>query len=398
MLAWQVLRATMQATWGIGLARVVGPEQYGLFAGFAGLASTLGALTGVGFGLLMLQNASRQPERFANYWNAALAAAGVSAALLATTYFCLASIFTGEKVSLFFLVAVGIPELVCLPLIVICSYAFQANERMGWAGALYAIAPLGNLLALVAFLALDDNQTISAYLPWHMGISLTATMLSLAVVYLLISPRKKMPELNTEDRNSAPSFAAMQMADTALASLDKTLVLRIAGSEFAGQYTAAYRLATVVALPVVSLALSVTPRLFRRRHGTAAEDRLERKQLFGVATGIGFVTVPLMWILSFMLPWLLGTQFEPAAALSRQLLLLPALLGLSALGCSVLMTDGQRGTRVMVQTGAVAGLLLLIPWLIENHHSNGAAWAVQIVYAALVVAIWWIIRRERGLR
>ena len=136
MLIWQAVRAGMQGVWAIGLARTLGPESYGMFAGFAGLASTMGAMTGLGFGLLMLQSASRDNDAFPENWTRALLAMGSSGIALLVVYHLIAVNVTGYELAMTAIVAIAVPELLCLPTTIIASYAFQAHERMGWAGAM----------------------------------------------------------------------------------------------------------------------------------------------------------------------------------------------------------------------------------------------------------------------
>ncbi len=70
---WQLIRAAAQAVWMVLLARALGPADYGQLAGLAGLATTIGALSGIGLGLLMLQQASRDRTTFTRTWANALA-------------------------------------------------------------------------------------------------------------------------------------------------------------------------------------------------------------------------------------------------------------------------------------------------------------------------------------
>src|SRR5690348_17708871 len=60
---WQGIRVALQAVWVVLLARALGPGEYGSFAGMSGLATAMGSLTGLGFGMLMIQDASRNHER-----------------------------------------------------------------------------------------------------------------------------------------------------------------------------------------------------------------------------------------------------------------------------------------------------------------------------------------------
>lgn len=385
MLGWQGARAVLQATWAIGLARLLGPADYGLLAGTAGMATALGALAGLGFGLLMLQAASRSPDAFARHWHNALVAILASGVLLLAGFLLAAPHVTGHPVEATSLLAIGLPELMLLPLTISASYAFQAHERMGWAGAMYTLGPAGNVVALAGFWLLADAHELADYLRWHAWTSAAAAMLALALVQWRLRPAWRRPLIGRADLREAGGFTGMRVVDTALGSLDKTLVLRLAGDGIAGQYTAAFRLASLVALPMVSLAISATPRLFR---GAAGErDALARTLLrWGLLAGVA--SVPLTWGLATLLPLLFGDEFAAATSLARWFAPLPALLGLASLGCAILMAVGRRRTRVALQAGALATLLVSMTLLAAHADGLGATAALLLTQALLVLALW----------
>src|SRR5690348_16604624 len=129
---WMVVRVAAQALWVVMFARAIGPRGYGEFAGMAGLATTLGALTGLGFGVLMLQDTSRDHAAFAGCWMRALVLASASGTLLLAIYLAVAPVVLGTSMGTLAYAAIGLPELISFPLTIIASYAFQAHERMGW--------------------------------------------------------------------------------------------------------------------------------------------------------------------------------------------------------------------------------------------------------------------------
>ncbi len=71
-LFWQVVRVGAQGLWLIVIARKLGAEGYGAFAGAAGLAVFLGAFGGLGLGLVLLKKVSKDRRSFSVYWHKAL--------------------------------------------------------------------------------------------------------------------------------------------------------------------------------------------------------------------------------------------------------------------------------------------------------------------------------------
>src|SRR5262249_835319 len=157
---------------------------------------------------------------------------------------------------------IGIPEILCFPLTYVASYAFQVHERLGWAGALNALIPLGNLAAVAGFLILAPRHSLGFYLPFHTAFAVVAAMLGLLLVHKLLRPSAATLSIRRRDAREALGFSLMRLADNGLTSLDKTLVLLLAGSEIAGIYSSAYRLVVVMATPATSLGVAALPRLF----------------------------------------------------------------------------------------------------------------------------------------
>lgn len=391
MVTWQAARAALQGVWAIAIARLLGPSAYGAFAGFAGLATTLGAATGLGFGLLMLQMASRDMQRFPAYWYKALAAISVSGAALGALYLAVAPAVTGHEASLIVALAICVPEVICLPLVITASQAFQAHERMGWAGAMYALGPAGNLAAAALFMFSGQEPSLANYLAWHLAASLVTTSIAVAAVGTILRPVYQAPSIDEGDLSEAAGFTAMRAADSGLASIDKTLVLRLAGEEVAGHYTAAYRLAAFIALPAISLAISAAPRLFR----LAASDAAQASRIVASLLRIGLLAalagMPLIWALSYAIPVLFGAAFQPASALAQWMAPFPGLLGLSALGASLLMAMGKRSVRIIVQSAAAALLVCIMAVLAPAGSGRGAVAALLLTYASLAVAMWWAV-------
>lgn len=388
ILAWQAARALLQGIWAIGLARLLGPSAYGLFAGLAGLAAALGTLTGLGFGLLMLKSVSRRPGSFSLHWTRVLIISLSTSCLLLVAFLLGASSLAGTRVPPELLVAIALPELLCLPLLLASGYAFQAHECMGWGGAMAILAPLGNVVALSLFVSTGGAGELSGYLSWHLWTALTATAIGLLLVTVRLRPGFGPVALGSGDLADAGGFTAMRSIDVGLSTLDKTLVLRLAGEQVAGHYTAAYRLAALIALPMVSLAVAATPRLFRATElDTAERLRLVHKLgLAGLAAALA--SIPIAWTGARALPLLFGPAFEPAAAVASAGIALPGLLGMTTLGCSALMALGGKTQRIVAQALALATLGSLMALWVPTSQGRGAMFAIQATLLCLALVVW----------
>lgn len=394
---WQGVRVALQAVWVILLARAIGPADYGSFAGMAGLAAALGALTGLGFGMLMIQDASRNREHFATAWTRALVLTLASGFVLWGLFMSTAPLlFRVHDVWLY--AAIGLPELVCLPVTLVASYAFQLHERLGWAGALFSLSAIGNLIAVVAFLELSPGHALRYYLPFHAAMSVLAAAGAIGLVGASLAPAKARFEISRRDVREGMGFSLMRIADTGMTSLDKTLVLLLAGSHVAGIYGSAYRLVAVLAMPATSLGMAALPRLFRA-HATGT-DAPARKSglvgaLFAATAAYGVIAAVLAYLLSGVVPILFGPAYAQAAQAARWLAISPLLYGLYALGCNVLVTSYRRTLRILAQAAGIAILAITALIWIPRFGLNGAVGMLLFSQGATALLLWLLVRWNR---
>ena len=396
---WQCLRIAGQALWVIMIARALGAPGYGAFAGIAGLATTLGGFAGLGTGLLLLQNVSRDHAMFGAHWRKATLTT-LASGLVLVVFFCLvARPIAGSYATLPVIAAIGLSELVCYPLVYVAGFAFQSHERLGWSGALATLMSGARLLAIVVFWFSAATMDLATYAWFHLGASVVTAMCALGLVRVLLrSPRARF-ELRASEVREGLSFSAVWFTGNALTELDKTLALRFAGSEIAGVYSAAYRLVSALTLPVASLALAAQPRLFRKGADPADGNPRLVRHLALVAAAYGSAASIVLLVLAGLLPVLLGHAFESATKAARLLALVPPLFSLRLIGNTVLMTSGRQLVRVAIE---ILGVLLLIGlasvWMPE-YGVEGVAMTVTATEAALAATVWAVLwSGKRGHR
>jgi O-antigen/teichoic acid export membrane protein len=383
---WQFLRVGLQALWMLLVARLLGAAGYGTFAGYAGFASAIGSLTGIGFGLTLLQDVSRDRTRFsASLRHAAIAFVG-SGALLWLAYVFTAGQFLRGGLPVSTIAFIGIPEVLAFPLTILASYAYQAHDRPGMAGLMYAAIPASNLVALGAFLLGTDDRSLGAYIPYHAGIAVLGTAAVWFTMRHDLRPVRSIGWPGRRDISESAGFSLMRVIDTAMTSLDKSIVLRLAGPEIAGWYTAAFRLASVLAIPASALAMAALPRLFRDR-GQERGRRLAHHLLLA-SLASGALGVLGMLGGSAALPWLLGPGFGGAARAARYLCLAPLLIGVAAAGANVLATSGRRRWRVAAQGVGLIALFGFGAIALPRYGIMGAAIMFQAALAAAALMLW----------
>jgi O-antigen/teichoic acid export membrane protein len=391
---WQVVRVGGQAVWVVLIARLLGPQGYGAFVGAAGLATAAGGLTGLGLGLVMLQDVSRDPSLFADRWRKAIATSIVSGTVLVLLFGLLASMALGHAVSLIALVAIGLSELLLFPIVSIAAFAFSSRHLLGIAAALPALMAACRVMAALAFWLASPAKSLDAYVWFHTAATLLCAGGAWLWVHLRLRPQPAPFQLSRRDLGEGMSFSMVWMVGNALASLDKTLVLRLAGAEVAGLYAASYRFATVLALPVDALTMAAGPRLFRHGGGTEHQPQLIQRLLLTTLL-YALVAALVLWALAGVLPWLLGPRFLPAVPAVRWMALFVPCYGLRLLGSNILMASNAKTLRAAIE-GCGLGLLVIFGLLWLPHHGLlGAVTMICATEALLALATWLTIWRRQ---
>lgn len=383
---WQLVRVGVQLLWTIVIARSLGIADYGRLSGIVGFAALLATFTGIGFALLMLQQVAREPERLGVYWRKSWTSILVLGSAISLLFAGIGPLLLGGHAWLYLLV--GVTELICLPLTMACSYAFQAHARMGVANLLYVFVPAANLIAGLSFVASGVTRDLDHYIGFHAVFASIATAAACLVVVRLLRPAPAPLTVSRHETSEAAGFSVMRLADNGLNAFDKTLVLRLAGTEVAGAYTAAFRIVTVLTLPVTSLAMSALPRLFRA-HGRDEEhtSRFVTKLMFHTI-GFGLLSAVAMWLCAPVLPWLLGPSFAPAVDAARWLCLSPLLFGLCSVGSSILLTRGRRNQRILSQCAGMAAMIVAGITLMPRYGLAGATLTLLVAQATTAVLVW----------
>lgn len=394
---WQGIRIGCQAAWVMLVAHVLGPHGYGTFAGAAGLATALGGFVGLGLGLVMLQDVARDPSLFDDRWRKASLACVVSGALLAALFITCASLLLSHRVPFLILLAIGLSELLLFPIVSMAAFAFSSRHRMGTAAALPAVAALGRVIAALAFWIFATNRSLGTYIWFHAVATLLCAVASWFWVQRALQPLPAAWRISRRDVGEGLSFSTVWLVGNSLSSLDKTLVLRLAGAEIAGLYSVAYRFATVLAMPVDALTMAAGPRLFRHGSGTEEQPGLIPKLLLSTLI-FSLLAGCALWALADMLPWLLGPRFMPAVTAAHGMALFVPCYSLRLLGSNVLMASDGKVLRASIEAGGLLLLVILACLWLPTHGLQGAVAMICTTEATLAIAVWLVIGFRRVLR
>jgi O-antigen/teichoic acid export membrane protein len=323
MLAGLGFRTLAQGILFILVARALGARGYGEFVAALSVATLFSPLVGLGATALMIRETARRPEAFPEEFGRGLLMIGMTGAPFLGLALLAGFGLLGPELSWRILLPVVLAELICAPLVEFSGCAFQAFERMARM-ALIFIAPVA--LRLTGFLSLLLMAEPSSPETWAAAYLAASALAALGAV-LLAGMELGRPRLHFGGSLKAARegffFALGGASHRVQADIDKALLARLDSAGAAGLYSAAYRFAEMTLIPIQALLSASIARFFRAgANGTAASARYALALLpfpaaYAFLAGLG------LFLLSGVLPWLLGAGFTESAEIVRWLAWLP---------------------------------------------------------------------------
>lgn len=390
------LRLLAQAGSLLLVARLLGPQQFGAFAGVAALAVLLGTLATFGTHLVLLGEMSKDPARRAQVLSYALPTTLLCGCVLFAAFLLICTlVLSGGGIGWHVLLAIGVAELLLQPLSALAVVEPLAAGRTARSQLLQTL-PLA--LRLVAVGVVFAWQPADALVVYGYGYCI-ATAISLVVVLGCLPrgwPRPyqwRWPTMQ-ELRESA-SFAALNITALGPAELDKTLAARLLPLAAAGLYAAGARVVGAVTLPVVALMLSALPRLFREGQGQSQHTGRLLRWIFAATAMYSVALAVGMWWCAPLFVWLLGSQYAGVDEVIRWLCLAVPGLALRIAAGSVLMALGKPWMRagfeiVGVMVLAVAAIAMTTLWGV-----HGMPLALACAESVMALLGGWLVMRVR---
>lgn len=407
MLQGQIARATIRTSFVLGLrlvvqagtlllvARLLGPAQFGAFAGVTALAVLLGTLSTFGMHLVLLGEMSKDPGRreivLCYALPTTLACGGV---LLAVFLSICMLVLPGSGVALDVLIAIGLAEMLIQPL-----FALLASEWLALAhtarSQLLQILPLAlRLVAAVVVLLMGFSQPLVAY-GYGYGLA-TALGWGVAMRYMRgpwPGPRAWRWPTRAKLRESA-GYAVLNITAIGPAELDKTLAARLLPLSAAGLYAAGARVVGATTLPVIALMLSALPRLFREGHTQVRRTARLLRWIFCATALYSVALAIVLWWCAPVFVWLFGGRYEGIEATIRVLCVAVPGMALRMAAGSTLMALGKPWMRAGFEVVGLLVLTLAANVLTARLGAHGmpvalagAEWLMAVLGAGLILRV-----------
>ncbi|CBL46678.1 Hypothetical protein HDN1F_30950 [gamma proteobacterium HdN1] len=385
------LRLVVQAGTLLLIARLLGPGQFGAFAGVAALAVLLGTLSTFGTHLVLLGEVSKDRGRREQVLPYAIPCTILCGSLLLITYqaACLWWLEV-RNISTSVLLLVGITETLFQPLLALMvseHHAIGFIARSQLLQLLPMVLRLGTA-GLVFFW--QPSQPLSAY----------AVGYAMASVFALIYNLRKLPmcwpswrEWRLPSKNEwsgALGYAAINITKAGPGELDKALAARLLSYGSAGIYVAGARVVGALVLPIIAMTLSALPRLFRHGHGAAGRNLLV--WMYGAALIYSIFLASVLWLVAPGFNLVFGVHYVGISDVIRLLCIAIPGMALRLVSGNALMALGKPWMRVGFEAVGLATLALASVWLVDSRGAQGlplalafAEWGMAIVGACLVM-------------
>ena len=399
MLASRAARTLAAAVYFALLARKLGIQSYGAFAGTCALASILAPFASLGSGNLLIRAVAQDRSAFSQRWGDALMFTGISGTVLTVVGVAAARFVLPNSIANMMLVNICVADLIFARLLDLTGMAFQSIEMLHMTAWFSLSLTLSRLGAAVWLVVEEPRATAMRWSALYLASTASAAIMALVLVQRRLGAPTFDCRVHRRDLVDGSSFSISLAAQTVYNDIDKTMLARMVSLEAAGVYGAAYRIVDAAFSPVNALMHAAYPRFFQHgaqglTHSTRFATRLLPRVLVycvGVGT-LAYMAAP--WV-----PKVLGAQFEPTVVALRWLAPVLVFRGVHVFAADALTGAEFQGTRTMLQFGiAMANVMMNLAWL-PRFSWRGACYATLLCDGLLAVTLWSTIlvlcRRQR---
>lgn len=359
----QVSALALTTALAVIVARYLGPAEFGIFAGFLGLAQVLMLLAGVGVPTWLLRELStalasqRSADRQVANRKLSAAAALIGGVAVALTLgsLCVGQLLvSSSELSLALGALMGYMGLLaCSAILEIVLRAHRKLRQVVLVTLLEKLSLLG-LVATAIVVGAGIAGIAAAYVAAGV-LRVGGTLHAIHASHLASFPRPTRTDVGGVVRSSLP-FAFGLTVPSAIVRLDVFLIGLLSAST-AGMYAVADRFPGALQVIPSACAGALYPHLARERDPVRDSWRIA-----GALAAIGAaVAVAAMLVAHIVVPLLFGDRFEPAVPGVRIMLLsVPLQFAASVLIAAMFSGGAERQVVIVTMTCSVSGTALVV--------------------------------------
>jgi O-antigen/teichoic acid export membrane protein len=386
----QVSIISLQTIYFILISRMLGSYEYGLFVGVYSLVAVLTPYSTLGFGMIMLRDASRDPRQLARSWGRSLMVlVGGSAAVMLIAVVSSHFLFHSNLVLI--VLGIAFSDSFCSRAIELAGQAFQSRHLLSWTARLNALMGLTRTLAAICLAVYcwrtHSHATVMMWTAAYTAFSIIGVVTALLIVHIkLVKP--VWGRMKRRDLGEGLSFSLSSSSYSIYNDIDKTLLTSYGFVQAAGTYAAAYRMIEIATAPIRAVYTAAMPRIFE--HGAEGSGKvlwfsrylLKWTGLYAVIACLGLV-----WAAPWF-PIIVGKSFDGSVPVIRILALLPLLRCFHYSAGNAISGCASQWYRTSAQLAAALLNLGLNLALIPHWSWKGAAIASLITDGSLGAINW----------
>jgi O-antigen/teichoic acid export membrane protein len=395
MLLGQGLSILCQGAYFVLLARLLGPIEYGIYAGVFAMVTILGAYSTLGSQFTLLRHVSPDPEKVAHYWGNVL-----------VTTLTLGSLFIGVLVwtvphlahsySWRLVICAAAGDCLCAPITDAASRVFQAFEKMRTTAFLRLLMNLLRALLAGVLLLQLRHATAQQWAVATLAASFAVGCLSLALVTWRFGKPAFSLRLLRQRSGEGAVFAVSDSTTGIYNNFDKAMLGHYGMNAANGIYTMAYRVVDMCTVPMSSIHAAAFPSFFRKGIGGVHNTIPYALRILKRTGPVALLLTGAMALAAPVIPHLMGKSFSESVSALRWLCLLPFFRSFQYSAGDALTGAGHQKLRLGVQAMAAVFNFGVNLYLIPNYGWLGAAWSSLATDGLLGVANWTVLLAVRS--
>ena len=375
----------LQSAYFVLIARLLGPREYGIYAGAFALTSIIGQYSSMGSGTLFLRYVSADRSKFSIYWGNILAVTTATSVLIVAALAAVSGrILSPGSQSITLLATIA--SCFCYQLTASAAKVFQTYEVLRITAVLTLANNFARALAAGAMLMVLHRASA-----WEWSVATVAlSVMTAAASVITVTVRFGAPTFSLaqmrKDVVEGLGFSFASSTSNAYNDIDKTMLGHYGMNVANGIYSMAYRVIDVATVPIVAIREAAMPRFFKRGVSGIAGSAELAMRLLKRALPLSLLAAATIFVAAPMAPRLVGEGFRETAFALRWLCLIPVFRSIHQMTGSAITGSGLQKYRTLSQVLAVLLNVALNLWLIPRYSWRGAAWSSLATDGLLAIA------------
>jgi O-antigen/teichoic acid export membrane protein len=371
---------------------MLGPYQFGAFAGIAALAVLLGTVSTFGTNIVLLGEVAKDAPRRDQILPYAIPLTLLCGGTLLIVYLAICMLaLRVPSVPWSVLLAIGVTELWLQPLFNLAVYEHHGLGRIEGSQLLKTLPLALRLGAAAGIYLVQTSNPLAMYAGIYPVLSVVALIFAQQTLPSVWPSFRQWRLPSKSELQKAAGYATLAITASGPGELDKTLAAKLLPLPAAGVYSAAARAIVATTLPVNAMMTSALPRLFREGHDQLNRGNRLLLWIFGTTLVYTMGITALLWLVAPAFEWLFGAKYQGLGEAIRWLCLAVPGLALRMVAGTVMMTVGRPWVRVGFEIIGLGVLAIAAVTLTPQFGTSGmplalacSEWAMAIMGIALI--------------